>query len=338
MFGGSWSKRVGRGDLTRSPNTADSARRLDSADDREDPSRKSLHRKVNWTEGRTNWDLERFSNRRRPKRTVREVPAPALLKFVAADLRDKFKIKVPEEAMFIKTGCHNQRAPMDDDWFYTRAAAVLRHTYLAKKWMSVGKLRRVFSGKQNRGHRPWKTKKAAGGNIRKAFQELVAIRLVEKNPEGRGHRITERGRRYLNIMSTKVSKMLPPLLFEDGAEKLSSKWARDWDEALRKISSWKTHEMNYNRFDEERAEKDRSRQRAFFNPETRKWAYVGEEEEEEDRFVTAQTILDNENLGITPDVVMAAEKEVEEEERELAKDAAAAAEREKKKKKKSHGK
>jgi len=205
----------------------------------------------------TKWnnDTEAFKWRSRSTQTTPfHIPPQALIKFLARDLKDSFKIKEPKDVIFIKTGCFKELGPYDRDWFFTRAAAVFRQTYIAKKgWMTVGRLRRHFGGNQNMGHRPWHKRKAAGGNIRKAFQELVIIGMLEKNPTGRGHRCTKKGKKYLEKLARKVAKMLPPLMFErKPGDLISPEWCLDYDDAKSRLISPQLWPMDFDTWDEDR--------------------------------------------------------------------------------------
>lgn len=54
----------------------------------------------------------------------------------------------------MKTGCHKELAPYDQDWYYTRAAAIARKIYL-QPGLGVGALKRKFGGAKNRGTRTY---------------------------------------------------------------------------------------------------------------------------------------------------------------------------------------
>ena len=62
--------------------------------------------------------------------TVYDVPADHLIRKVAEELRKRQEIKPPAWAAFAKTGVHKEMPPEDPDWWFTRAAAVLRRVYV----------------------------------------------------------------------------------------------------------------------------------------------------------------------------------------------------------------
>ena len=73
---------------------------------------------------------------------LNEVPQDELIKKVAEEL--KSIIGQPEWAPFVKTGNHKERPPVDNDWWYIRAASVLRKVYLLGP-IGVSKLRTKYS-------------------------------------------------------------------------------------------------------------------------------------------------------------------------------------------------
>ena len=57
---------------------------------------------------------------------VNEVSANDLIPKVAEELKKLDEMQPPKWAAFCKTGMHRERPPTDDDWWYVRAAAILR--------------------------------------------------------------------------------------------------------------------------------------------------------------------------------------------------------------------
>ncbi len=62
--------------------------------------------------------------------TAFDVPASRLIPKIAEELKKLETIEPPEWAAFVKTGRHREKSPVDDDWWYTRSAAVLRKLYV----------------------------------------------------------------------------------------------------------------------------------------------------------------------------------------------------------------
>ncbi len=107
-------------------------------------------------------------------------------------------IKQPEWTPFVKTGTHKERPPADKDWFYTRAASILR-TIALKGPIGTAKLRAKYGGRKNRGVKPEKFYKGSGNIIRKALQELDKAGLTVKAEKGvhKGRIITAKGQSLL---------------------------------------------------------------------------------------------------------------------------------------------
>lgn len=107
-------------------------------------------------------------------------------------------IKQPEWTPFVKTGNHKERPPADKDWFFTRAASILR-TVALRGPVGTNKLRTKYGGKKNNGYKPSSFEKGSGSIIRKALQELDKAGLT-KHEEKSGHKgrvLTPKGQSLL---------------------------------------------------------------------------------------------------------------------------------------------
>lgn len=117
----------------------------------------------------------------------------------------KFKrIKPPPWASFAKTGSHRKEPPQQADWWYTRAASLLRAIYLSGP-VGVERLRTKYGGRKDRGVRPEHTRKASGHPIRAILQQLEEVGLVE-NVDKRGRKITPKGRSLLDSIAAEILK------------------------------------------------------------------------------------------------------------------------------------
>ncbi len=115
-----------------------------------------------------------------------EVPADLLIKRVAQKLKENYEdVKPPTWAYFVKTGPHKEKPPSDPDWWYVRAASILRKLYKSGEPIGVGKFRTIYGGRQNRGVAPEHFRKAGGSIHRKILQQLEKAGLVRKTPKGR---------------------------------------------------------------------------------------------------------------------------------------------------------
>ena len=79
--------------------------------------------------------------------TIYDTNPNALINKAAEEL--KKQIKEPEWAKFVKTGVAKDRPPAETDWWYKRAASILRSVYL-KGPIGTNKLRHKYSSKKNR--------------------------------------------------------------------------------------------------------------------------------------------------------------------------------------------
>jgi len=118
-----------------------------------------------------------------------------LIRKVATYLKENKVVDPPSWAMFVKTGVHKERPPQDPDWWYIRAAAIMRKLYL-KGPIGVSRLRTMYGGRQRRGHKPPKFSKGSGAIIRKILQQLEAAELVQK-ADKKGRILTPKGRELL---------------------------------------------------------------------------------------------------------------------------------------------
>ena len=123
---------------------------------------------------------------------------------VAAYLKENKVIEPPQWAMFVKTGVHKERPPQDPDWWYIRAAAVLRKLYLNGP-IGVSRLRKMYGGRHRRGHRPPKFAKGSGAVIRKILQQLEEAGLAEK-ADNKGRVASKKGKELLEEAAKIVLK------------------------------------------------------------------------------------------------------------------------------------
>merc|ERR1712193_232400 len=134
--------------------------------------------------------------------TVKDVNQQLFTTVFARFLKRSGKVKEPEWADHVKTGLFKELAPFDPDWFYIRTAALARHTYMRSP-VGVGAARRIFGGPINRGSIPSHYKIASGAILRKAFQALESMKLVEKSDNG-GRKISAQGYRDLNRIAAQI--------------------------------------------------------------------------------------------------------------------------------------
>lgn len=138
--------------------------------------------------------------------TVYDVPPDHIIRRVAEELKTRKEIVPPAWAAFAKTGVHKEMPPEDPDWWFIRAAAVLRRVYVDGP-LGVERMRSFYGGNKNRGSRPNAFRKGSGSVLRKSLQQLEAAGLVIHDKTGR--RISPAGMSFLDNLSQEVSKNPP---------------------------------------------------------------------------------------------------------------------------------
>ena len=122
---------------------------------------------------------------------------------LAEALKEIPEFKAPEWILFVKSSSSKAR-PIDDlDFWYKRAASILRQVY-KKNIVGVNRLRTKYGSRKNRGHAPEIFRKAGGKIIRTILQQADKAGFTELAPNIRGVRkkkpgrqMTEKGRKFL---------------------------------------------------------------------------------------------------------------------------------------------
>lgn len=127
--------------------------------------------------------------------SARDVDAQKLVQKTAEQLKEK--IKMPEWAAYVKTGVSRERAPEQDDWWYLRAASILRKVYVDGP-VGVSRLRSYYGGLHRRGHKPAHFAKGGGKILRAILQDLEKAGYVKQAEKRKGRIITAEGQRFLN--------------------------------------------------------------------------------------------------------------------------------------------
>ena len=142
--------------------------------------------------------------------SVYDVPQGELVEKAAEGLKDVSQIKPPTWAVFVKTGMHKERPPVKKDWWYARAASILKNIYKLGP-IGTSKLRRKYGGRKNRGHAPEHTFKGGGSIIRKVIQQLDAAGLTKQVSKGihKGRIITPKGKSFLDKIATQILSQKP---------------------------------------------------------------------------------------------------------------------------------
>ena len=137
---------------------------------------------------------------------VYDVPADSFIAALAAELKKLEQFKMPEWAFYVKTSTARERVPESSDWWFTRAASMLRQLYI-RKVVGVNRMRVKYGGKKDRGVKPKRFRKGSGKNIRMILQQSEAAGLVEKVKGKRaGRKLTLKGTEFLDSIAQKLMK------------------------------------------------------------------------------------------------------------------------------------
>jgi len=125
---------------------------------------------------------------------------------LAEALKKISEFEQPEWSFYVKTSSAKERPPENDDFWFKRAASILRQLYF-KGVIGVNKLRTRYGAKKDRGGRPSKFRKASGKIIRVILQQAESAGFVEKVDHLQfGRKLTEKGRDFLDSVKVPEKK------------------------------------------------------------------------------------------------------------------------------------
>lgn len=142
--------------------------------------------------------------------SIYSVDPTKLIEKAAEELRKIDAITPPAWAVFVKTGVSKERPPTQKDWWYIRAAAILRSIYKLGP-IGVSKLRVKYGSKRNKGNKPEHFYPASGNIIRKILQQLEKAELIKKGEIGvhKGRVIAPKGKSLLDKSAIIILKSMP---------------------------------------------------------------------------------------------------------------------------------
>eukprot|EP01091_Cochliopodium_minus_P011285 TRINITY_DN315_c0_g1_i1.p1 TRINITY_DN315_c0_g1~~TRINITY_DN315_c0_g1_i1.p1 ORF type:complete len:185 (-),score=41.05 TRINITY_DN315_c0_g1_i1:86-640(-) len=138
--------------------------------------------------------------------TVNDINAATFIKYFSRYLRRTGKIELPKYVDTVKTGRFCYNGPANPDWYYVRAASIVRKVYLTPG-VGVGALRHIYGALNRRSKGRKHHTPASGAIIRHVFHQLEKLQLIEKTPNG-GRRVTKIGRRDLDRISAQIGKRI----------------------------------------------------------------------------------------------------------------------------------
>src|SRR5271157_94605 len=135
---------------------------------------------------------------------VHDVPSGKLIPALAEQMKSVRGLEAPEWAHIVKTGSHAERPPQQADWWFTRAASLLRKLYLHGP-VGLGDLERAYGGSKAVAYFPKHHRDAGGSSVRKILKQLEQAELVTKTPKGRI--LTPKGTAMLDKLSMEIFKV-----------------------------------------------------------------------------------------------------------------------------------
>ncbi|AFZ70902.1 ribosomal protein S19E (S16A) [Caldisphaera lagunensis DSM 15908] len=137
--------------------------------------------------------------------SAKEVPADKLIAKLAERLKKSQKIEPPSWAMYAKTGVFKEKPPVEQDWWYIRAASLLRKISLADEPLGVGTLRTMYGGKKRNGNRPPHFRKGSGSIIRTILQQLEQAGFIV-TISGKGRKLSPSGQSLVDNVAKEILK------------------------------------------------------------------------------------------------------------------------------------
>ena len=128
---------------------------------------------------------------------IRSIDAGKYNKELAEALKKVSEFKKPEWIDLVKTSSNKKRPSTDEDFWYKRAASILRQIY-ARKIVGVERLRTRYGGRKNRGAKPAKFRKGGGKIVRTILQQAEAAGFIEKvKSKKSGRQLTAKGKELM---------------------------------------------------------------------------------------------------------------------------------------------
>ena len=135
--------------------------------------------------------------------TVKSVAADKLIDRVAEYLKTSRSIEPPPWSQYVKTSMAREHPPTNPDWWFVRAASIIRKLYLLGP-IGVSRLRAYYGGRHRPGMRPPRHVKGGGAIVRRILQQLEKAGLVATVGK-KGRVLTPKGRQLLEQAAKAVA-------------------------------------------------------------------------------------------------------------------------------------
>jgi small subunit ribosomal protein S19e len=136
---------------------------------------------------------------------VKEVPADLLLNKLASEFKEN-GVKMPEWVNYLKDGIGKERSWVQDDWYYTRMASVMRKVALNSS-IGISRLSQEYGGRQDRGTKRYHPVQGSRYIVRNILQALEKLGYL-KNDTKTGRSLTPAGQSLVDKAAKEVMKNL----------------------------------------------------------------------------------------------------------------------------------
>ena len=122
---------------------------------------------------------------------------------LAEALKEIPEFEKPEWVSFVKSSTSRTKPSSDPDFWYRRAASILRQMHL-RGIVGVQRLRTRYGSRKDRGMKPAEFRRSGGKIIRLILQQAEKAGFAEKVKEKKsGRKLTEKGREFLENIGEK---------------------------------------------------------------------------------------------------------------------------------------
>jgi len=136
------------------------------------------------------------------ERRVLDVDPKIFIENLAKRIKEIKEFSMPEWAKYVKTSKGNERPPDNPDWWYYRAASILRKLYI-KGVVGVERLRKEYKRKKRNKAYPASVYKGGGKIIRTILQQAERAGFVEKAQQ-KGRQLTKKGKEFLEKLAKEI--------------------------------------------------------------------------------------------------------------------------------------
>lgn len=133
--------------------------------------------------------------------SLRDVSASEFITAYSQHLKKSGRLELPEWVDYVKTGRSREMPPIDPDWYYVRAASIVRKIYL-NAGLGIGALAHWYGKADSTGRRQHH-RRASRKILRHILIGLEHQGIVEKLEDG-GRRVTPEGQRDLDTVARAV--------------------------------------------------------------------------------------------------------------------------------------